>query len=154
MHERHLSRWKVLKSETSTLHLLQLLSRTPQTSLFCNSPFLSPITFQNRRNVRPAVIFLLDRTDFGSELTKWKLLSEPGCRTLLEVEPKPCIWEYTAIQRSVLYLAFVLRSVRSYTERSSISLIPEHGGASLEEALEEEILEDANLVDVEVKAEP
>ncbi|KOM29689.1 hypothetical protein LR48_Vigan746s000200 [Vigna angularis] len=53
---------------------------------------------KSRRNVRPAVIFLLDRTEFGSELTKWNLLSEPECRTLLEVEPKPCIWEFTAIQ--------------------------------------------------------
>ncbi|KOM33582.1 hypothetical protein LR48_Vigan01g313800 [Vigna angularis] len=53
---------------------------------------------RSRRNVRPAVIFLLDRTEFGSELTKWNLLSEPECRTLLEVEPKPCIWEFTANQ--------------------------------------------------------
>ncbi|KOM29402.1 hypothetical protein LR48_Vigan661s003900 [Vigna angularis] len=102
------------------------------------------ILFQNRRNVRPAVIFLLDRTEFGSELTKWKLLSEPEGRTLLEVESKPCIWEYTAIQDACNY-------TDSYSPdgRSSID-----GGASLEEVLEEENLEDANLVDVEVKAEP
>ncbi|KOM31058.1 hypothetical protein LR48_Vigan01g061300 [Vigna angularis] len=137
MHERHLSRLEGSevrvsvqvsdRETTSTLHLLQLLSRTSQTSLFCNSPFPSPITFQNRRNVRLAVIFLLDRTEFGSELTKWKLLSEPGCRTLLEVKPK------------TLHLG-----VHCYPD----------GGASLEEMLEEENLEDATLVDVEVKAEP
>ncbi|KOM50920.1 hypothetical protein LR48_Vigan08g174700 [Vigna angularis] len=39
----------------------------PSPSLFCNLPPLSPFTFQNRRNVRPTVIILLDRTELESK---------------------------------------------------------------------------------------
>ncbi|KOM25294.1 hypothetical protein LR48_Vigan86s001300 [Vigna angularis] len=50
--------------------------RTSSPSLFCNSPFPSPITFQNRRNVLGDVNVILIRTESGMELIKWKLLSE------------------------------------------------------------------------------
>ncbi|XP_052736584.1 uncharacterized protein LOC128197817 [Vigna angularis] len=105
-------------SKNPSSHLnLSSSSSEPQLFIFSNFSLEHPkllstvthqaflrIPFQNRRNVRPAVIFLLDRTEFGSELTKWKLLSEPEGRTLLEVEPKSCIWEYTAIQMVVRHL--------------------------------------------------
>ncbi|KOM52133.1 hypothetical protein LR48_Vigan09g079200 [Vigna angularis] len=87
----------------------------PSPSLFCNLPPLSPFTFQSRRNVRPAVIFLLDRTEFGSELN-------------------------------------VVRG-RTKTLHWGVHCYPD-GEALLEETLEEEVLEDASLVDVEVKVEP
>ncbi|KOM45632.1 hypothetical protein LR48_Vigan06g093800 [Vigna angularis] len=52
------------------LHLLDLLMghlrMNPSPSLFCNLPFSSPITFQNRRNVPCTVSSILDRTTSNS----------------------------------------------------------------------------------------
>ncbi|KOM39294.1 hypothetical protein LR48_Vigan03g267600 [Vigna angularis] len=59
-------RMQVSSRRTISISPPSLLNPSP--SLFCNLPPLSPFTFQSRRNVRPAVIFLLDRTEFGSEL--------------------------------------------------------------------------------------
>ncbi|KOM45301.1 hypothetical protein LR48_Vigan06g060700 [Vigna angularis] len=83
---------------------------------------------KNRRNVHPAVVFLWNRTELESKM------------------------------RSTSCRAFVFYSVRPHVERSSLIafglMSSVHGGASLEEMLEEENLDDANLVEVEVKAEP
>ncbi|KAG2402872.1 uncharacterized protein HKW66_Vig0250920 [Vigna angularis] len=70
-------------SETTQRQLMEILAATRHTSgatsspsLFCNSPFPSPITFQNRRNVPGDVSVILIRTESGTELINWKLLSE------------------------------------------------------------------------------
>ncbi|KOM56706.1 hypothetical protein LR48_Vigan10g259800 [Vigna angularis] len=130
------------------------LQEKPSPSLYCNSSPSSPITFQNRRNIPGDVSVILDRTKLGSELIKCKLLSEPEGRTLVEDELNLAFWAYTAIQE-FFYLKRVPieneRPVKYYVERSAQ---PSDGGASLEEMLEEENLEDANMVEVEVKAEP
>ncbi|KOM57558.1 hypothetical protein LR48_Vigan11g059100 [Vigna angularis] len=55
---------------------LRYPGRTSSPSLYCNSPSPSPITFQNRRNVPGDVSVILIRTESGTELIKWKLLSE------------------------------------------------------------------------------
>ncbi|KOM40299.1 hypothetical protein LR48_Vigan04g049700 [Vigna angularis] len=114
MHTRHLS----LEASVSEFEPVALLSSVTHLLLL-------RFTFQNHRNVRPAVIFHLDRTELGSEL------------------------------RSTSCRAFVSKSVRPHVERSSlIAFDLDDGGASLEQMLEEENLDETNLVEVDVKAEP
>ncbi|KOM31127.1 hypothetical protein LR48_Vigan01g068200 [Vigna angularis] len=51
-----------------TIHLLQLLSRNPKLLSTVILTFLLRFLFQHRRNVRPAEIFRLNRTEFDSKL--------------------------------------------------------------------------------------
>ncbi|KAG2410085.1 uncharacterized protein HKW66_Vig0007500 [Vigna angularis] len=140
-----------------TIHLLQLLSRNPKLLSTVILTFLLRFLFQHRRNVRPAEIFRLNRTEFDSKLNA------------VRDEPSFCIRAYTAIQLKQAWSILRFRDTHLHIEGVVMcgngrgffvhrldmgEGLTSNGGAYLEEMLEEENLEDANLVEVEVKAEP
>ncbi|KOM36048.1 hypothetical protein LR48_Vigan02g219800 [Vigna angularis] len=93
---------------------------------------------RNRRTIPGVVSFNLNRTELGFELIIH--LCRPTVSITLVTTDHPSVSTYCVDH--------------PYDYRSSICVDLLYGGASLEEMLEEENLEDATLVDVEVKAEP
>ncbi|KAG2379838.1 uncharacterized protein HKW66_Vig0166170 [Vigna angularis] len=126
-------------SEATQRQLMEILAATRHNSGACQF---------GRHQVR--VLSETEGRKLNGLMLAWSILI--FCDAHLHVEGSSQVWEW----QEVLFLRGTLDRANLEWQLLRVSQLLHHsdGGASLEDMLEEENLEDANLVGVEVKAEP